>query len=29
LKEVIEEMAGDLFVLFGNGDRWRQKYPGF
>ena len=28
LKEVIEEMAGDLFVLFDTSDRWRQKYPG-
>ncbi|HPG72451.1 MAG TPA: ADP-ribosylglycohydrolase family protein, partial [Syntrophales bacterium] len=29
LKEVIEEMAGDLFVLFDNSDRWRRKYPEF
>jgi ADP-ribosylglycohydrolase len=29
LKEVIEEMAGDLFVLFDDSERWRWKYPGF
>lgn len=27
LKDVIEEIAGDLFVLFKNTDDWRNKYP--
>ena len=29
LKGVIEEMAGDLFVLFDDSERWRRKYPEF
>jgi len=29
LKAVIEEIAGDLFVLYDDGDSWRKKYPGF
>ena len=29
LKAVIEEIAGDLFIFFDNGDHWRKKYPGF
>lgn len=29
LKAVIEEIAGDLFVLYDDGDHWRKKYPGF
>ncbi|MDD4091832.1 MAG: ADP-ribosylglycohydrolase family protein [Smithellaceae bacterium] len=28
LKDVIEEIAGDLFVLYDDGDPWRKKYPG-
>ena len=28
LKDVIEEVAGDLFVLCDDGDHWRKKYPG-
>ncbi len=28
LKDVIEEMAGDLFVLFKDADDWWNKYPG-
>ncbi|MEE9913213.1 MAG: ADP-ribosylglycohydrolase family protein [Deltaproteobacteria bacterium] len=28
LKDVIEEVAGDLFVLFQDTDEWRRKYPG-
>jgi hypothetical protein len=29
LKAVIEEIAGDLFVLYDDADHWRKKYPGF
>ena len=29
LKAVIEEIAGDLFVLYDDGEHWRKKYPGF
>ena len=29
LKAVIEEIAGDLFVLYNDGEHWRKKYPGF
>jgi len=28
LKDVIEEVAGDLFVLFRDSDEWKNKYPG-
>ena len=28
LKNVIEEIAGDLFVLFRDSDEWKKKYPG-
>ncbi|HPD57526.1 MAG TPA: ADP-ribosylglycohydrolase family protein [Smithellaceae bacterium] len=29
LKEVIEEVAGDLFIFFEDTDSWWQKYPGY
>ncbi|MDD3258676.1 MAG: ADP-ribosylglycohydrolase family protein [Smithellaceae bacterium] len=29
LNAVIEEIAGDLFVLYDDGDHWQKKYPGY